>query len=922
MQTVPAGDGTEWSVPRPLTPLIGRNEELAAVRVLVASERLVTLVGTGGCGKTRLALATVEDQSERFPDGIAFVDLSAVASGGRVLDVLRDALAMPEAAGDDVWRVFRSRIADRHMLLILDNCEHVIDEVAEVVGTLLGACRNLSVLATSREPLAVDGEATWRVPSLALPPSDSSDVGVICDSDAVQLFVDRARRARDDFDLDENNASVIAELVRRIDGMALAIELAAARVNALDVRQILDGLDADLSLLAGTARARPARQRTMTASIDWSCALLDDDELTVFRRCSVFAGGFTLEMAAAVVDIPDCLDVVHRLVAKSLLVATSPHDGERRYSMLMPIQQYATQLLEEHGESDGVRDAQLHLIADLAEDAARHLTGRNQEQWLERLELEHANISLAFAWAGQRGEHARALAMASDLTFFWKLHGHFAEGAEILRGELAATDLDSEERARALWCLSDVCYWQGEVRDAQRLANEAMAVAERIGNDQVRALAFWTLGNAEIWFDFTKSRDYGLASVALADTGTNFWLQGVARQLVAITWIVADQFEQVEPWLTEEYEIAVEHGVPQLEAWHWWPTMCRAIREGRFRDADDAYERGMRACRPLQDPATYIAFVTEQAELLRRRGDIEESVRLVEECRADVEFRAAGAMRGWLDIAAARNAIGVDAERAAIAISDLRARTERTGVPSWAAWAELLQNRADVAAGEWGAVRARGRWTLEGLRATDWRSELSEQLRFAGFAELEDDPRRAAQHFHNALQVAVGNNFAPLVADALDALGANVAALHQDDHAARLFGAAAAARAAIGSVRGATDGAVVTNAVADVRARLGESEFETFSREGASMTMDEAVGYAQRMRGARGRPPAGWASLTPAELRVVELAAEGLSNRDIAGRLFVGDGTVKSHLAHAYTKLGVRNRAALAGVVAAQRNRA
>jgi predicted ATPase len=341
--------------------LIGRERERKEVAALLDGARLVTITGVGGAGKTRLAHAVAEDVADHFVDGAVFVELARLADGGQVAPAVLAACGGHEAPGLPVLELLARKLARAELLLVLDNCEHVLDAAAVLADTVLRAAPRVRLLATAREPLAVGGEVTWRIPSLALPAEGERDPERLGASDAIRLFVERAAAARDDFALDAETAPAVARICRRLDGIPLALELAAARVRALSVERLAEGLDDRFRLLTGGARTSLARQRTLLASVEWSHDLLDDDERVLFRRLSVFASRFTIEAAESVAadDALDPLvvfDVLARLVDKSLVV----HAGER-YRLLETLRQYAQGRADEAGELKPLRDRHLAL---------------------------------------------------------------------------------------------------------------------------------------------------------------------------------------------------------------------------------------------------------------------------------------------------------------------------------------------------------------------------------------------------------------------------------------------------------------------------------------------------------------------------------------------------------------------------------
>jgi predicted ATPase/class 3 adenylate cyclase len=399
------------NLPSQLTSFVGRGDEIAQVRRLAAEQRLVTLTGPGGCGKTRLAVQVAAEVADRWPDGVWWVDLGSVTDPTMVAELAASTMrVLVEPAGGPL-RALATQLAQARLLLCLDTCEHLLDAIAELAGTLLHACPGVSVLATSREPLGVAGETVWRVPSLR-------------EGEAVHLFADRAALARPGLTMEDDPA--VRAVCRRLDGIPLAIELAAAWVRVLAPAEIAAGMDDRFRLLAGGPRGVVARHRTLAASMEWSHDLLEKPDRVVFRRLAVFAGGFTLQAAHDVCDSDDVLAAVGRLVDKSLVVVQE--DGrEVRYRLLDTVRQYAEGRLHEAGETATIRDRHLDHFLAFAELAGPELE-RDQDRWRMVLEAERDNLHAALEWGLAATGPERGRRLAASLARWWFLHGHAATG--------------------------------------------------------------------------------------------------------------------------------------------------------------------------------------------------------------------------------------------------------------------------------------------------------------------------------------------------------------------------------------------------------------------------------------------------------------------------------------------------------------
>ena len=407
------------NLPPQFTSFVGRSPQLTELSKLLTESRLVTLTGAGGVGKTRVAVQVANQLADEYADGVWYVDLAPITDPDLVPITAARALGLPDQPGRSTLDTLLRFVRDRQMLVVLDNCEHLLDACANLVVTVLGGAPRLTLLATSREPIGMAGEATWRVPSLSLA------------DEAIELFADRARLARPDFSLGDGNAAVVADICARLDGVPLAIELAAARVRALSLAEILDSLRDRFRLLTGGSRTAVRRQQTLRASVDWSHALLTEPERVLFRRLAVFYGGFDLEAAQTVtgsgaVERYQVLDQLTLLVDKSLVVADES-GGRTRYRMLETVRQYALEKLGESGEADAVRARHRDHYTAMAAllDAP---AGDDYELRLEQANFEIDNLRAAFAWSRENSDIELALALASSLQPLWQARGRLREG--------------------------------------------------------------------------------------------------------------------------------------------------------------------------------------------------------------------------------------------------------------------------------------------------------------------------------------------------------------------------------------------------------------------------------------------------------------------------------------------------------------
>jgi len=495
------------NLPEQRTRFIGRTHELAELAPLLARSRLLTLTGIGGCGKTRLALQFAEQQRSGFDDGVWFVDLAPIADADRVAASCAAALGLELEAALPPAEALAAALAQRRALIVLDNCEHVRDGAAAVANAMLARSGPARIVATSREPLAVEGEQIYPLRSLSLPAA--SGIDDVRAADAVRVFVDRARLVWPEFDVDAGNAAALDEICRRLDGIALAIELAAARVTVLSVFDIAARLQDRFRLLTG-GRAPVARQQTLLATMHWSHDQLEPAAQRVLRRFAVFSGGATLDAACAIAQAGDdyaTLAWLSQLHDKSLLVVervASSVDGvcaQPRYRMLETVRQYAQQRLDDSGEADATRARHAEHYLVLAEAAAPHLSGPLQSQWMARLRMEHENLATAMTWCTGQPTPADSTRPSWGLRFTAATHRYwlFNEvelGSRLMQQalRLAAADADPAARYWTLRGLAAMCMHRGQGADGLPHAQEALAIAERVGNTEWQAIAHNAIG--------------------------------------------------------------------------------------------------------------------------------------------------------------------------------------------------------------------------------------------------------------------------------------------------------------------------------------------------------------------------------------------------------------------------------------------
>jgi predicted ATPase/DNA-binding CsgD family transcriptional regulator len=897
-------------------PLIGRESELAELERLLGCTRLVTVTGAGGCGKTRLALE-LADRVALTPDAPerTIAVLASIASEDQLVDALLRALTARERFGSSARRVLLDYVASRRLLLVLDNCEHLLGALGALIGELLDAAPDVQLLATSREPLAIDFERVLRLGPLSLPAADGGVGGVVC-SDAGRLFVERAARSNPGFALTPSSARAVAQICRELDGLPLAIRLAAGRVGSLSVKEIADGLSPGGRLCVAVGEDELSQHGSLRASLDWSYRLLDGRGRMLVRRLSVFSGGFTVSAARAVAA-PERSETSVRdnLVALAAqgLIAPVPACGEERWTFLQTIGEYATEQLTRAGEREQIADRHLACFLAYAAHANSFLLDGDGH---ERIDQETPNLRRALDRAIEHDPRG-ALRIAASLMRHWILAEHFQEARSVSAAVLAGAGGEGDAGPRAVVsCGAGLVGMLSEdytgAIESTRAGLELLGDVEDAG-ERSTCLMFSSmvliqtgldlgegLRNAERAVELQRSTEdplglaFALVNLAvaamlcerfdlLATAYDEFMTVPRAREHARLrTWA-----EQAAAWAQvscgsperalehADLGIALEGESPSMT--HFQVLGFRIHALARLGRTDQALQEGADAMRRAQESGAMqaipaIELAQAVAELMH--GDTD---------AAEIRARRLLEMPHLHTLALAREVLARialtrgDASEAETHARELEAIAERSGSPRHRALAEYIGGRAAIEAQE----TDRGRNLLH--------------IALESYGELELE-REAA--------------------DVLDELALITAQVGEGPRAVRLAAAATAARARLGCAPwpGASDRLDAARAKLSVRNRDGS--WQAAWAQGLTLPLADAIAYARRGRGPRDRPQAGWASLTPAELDVARLAASGISNPEIAVRLFIARGTVKMHLSGVYRKLGVANRTELAAAIA------
>ncbi len=787
-----------------LTSFVGKQGDVAAVRELIAAHRLTTVTGPGGSGKTRLAMETARTLLDDLPDGPWLVELASVGASGDVAQSALAALGLRDAllgAAPNVEPMDRliAALRERETLLILDNCEHVIDSAAAFAHRVLGECQRLRILATSREPLGITGEALWQVEPLSLP-AENADPGEIESSPAVRLLLDRAGAVRKDLVTDARTLSNLARVCRALDGIPLAIELAAARLRTMSLDQVATRLDDRFRLLTGGSRTALPHHRTLRAVVDWSWELLTDAERTLLRRLAVFSGGASLDAAEQVcadggndtaVERWEVLELLTALTEKSLLLTAQ--DSGPRYRMLATIEQYARDRLVEAGEADSARRAHFEYFTELAETAEPQLRRAEQLKWLTTLEAEHDNIAVAMRGALAAGDAPGAMRLAAAAGWYWWLSGHKAEGMELITAAVELPgEVDDETRAMVYGL---VVHFASSGRNDENQLQEWIREAHRFGRG-------------------IRARHPALAFVAALER----LLHGPDAILTAFEPLLTDD----DPWV---------RALARLQL-----GKMRVVLGQDGREADEYFETSLAEFRAIGERWGISFALTELANRIATRGEFAAACELFDEAIAVVtevgaiedviRFRARQAQLYWL--------LG-DSEASASAMLAAQRAADQASWPS--ALAELALSKAELA-----------RWSGDTEQA--YRQINSATTMLGGDAEqpnvsavlhdqlgyLAADLDRARAEHAAAFRAATDAGHAPLIAQILVGIADLAQRDGQDEQAARLLTASAGLRGL--PDRSQPDAARIEQTA---RHRLGEARFTEATREGAKSDWRELV---------------------------------------------------------------------------------
>ena len=660
------------NLPKPRTRFIGRETELRDCLRLLNETRILTLTGIGGSGKTRLALRIAEEAIQSYPEGVYFVDLAPLPEPRLVLETVAAGFGVKEVPDRSLSDVLVAHVRGKRLLLVLDNCEHMLGETATLADMLLGASEHVRILATSREGLGVEGERLVGLRSLSTPAQN--DPKTVSEADAVKLFIDRANLASENFQITAENAGGVAEICRRLDGIPLAIELAAARVRVLSVDQIRAKLDDRFRLLVGSGKSALPRHQTLRATFQWSYDQLTPEEQELFRALSVFSGGWNLESAARLRQAGemDLIDALGRLIDKSLVLVDRERAGDLGYRFLETVRQYAQERLVEAGESEEMHRRHFSVFLDLAERAYAERFTR-EDVWSARLEAEHDNLRSAIE-SVRDTDAEEYLQLVGALAWFFGARSHFVEGRDHLKRALegARKEPDRPARARALLGLGHQVTWQGDAKAGQPWMEEALQTWRALGDRRETALALEGIGWAEMLGgqDTEACKTFRECLALVRELGdrvlVNRAMSALGQALVAL-----HRVDEAEPVAKEIIAFSSTHGDKRNEhlGWHYLAD-CALIR-GDCENSLGLYQQSLRLACAIEDRLEISFEIQGIAMSLAGLGSAEEALRLEAAVRAERNRMGVDPhMRFWDELldryfSPSRSALGSDKTGAA-----------------------------------------------------------------------------------------------------------------------------------------------------------------------------------------------------------------------------------------------------------------
>ena len=851
---------SKLNIPIPLTSFVGREKELEEVAKLLLKSRLLTLTGAGGVGKTRLAIQVVADVMEMFSDGVWFLDLAPLSDPSLVPSTLINLLGLQESGERSVTDLLTGYFRSRTALIIFDNCEHLIESCAQLIHSLLLSCEGLTILATSREALRVSGEIPYRVPSLAIPSSDvQCTVNDLANMESIRLFTERAAVISPDFTFNSQNALDIARICERLDGIPLAIELAAARTDVLSVQQIQKGLDDRFHLLTRGMRSSLPRHQTLRAMIKWSHDLLSEKERILYRRLAVFMGGWTLEAAKEVcsgnsIEASDILDLLSQLVNKSLILVEWKQGQETRYRMLETIRQYAGDRLLESDEREKLRQQHLTYFLKVAEQAEGGLRGAAKKGWMERLEVEHDNLRVALEWSLERNSAGleSGLRVAGALFEFWYRRGHYHEGREWLERVFAKVSLTNAHitkrtRAKALYALGVIFWFLSNYHQAWTHAETCLTLHQELKDEAGIAHALSLLG-----LTARAQRDYARAIPLLEQS------LAISRQLgdkqaicyrlhdLALVWWRHGEYKRAERFLDESLTFSFELGDTGSMAEIKAGLAAVAREQGNYHRAHTLFRESLSVFEELGNKYWIAGTLQDLGILSWRQGDYRQAEKQLE---ASLElFHKIGAQR-----AAARSlSVLGDVVLSQGDLKGARSLYEQVANITEALGDKLDKSRArqslaNIAFVEGDYATAQGLYekSLARFREIHSKVDVASSLLNLGNIEWVCGNLDVARDFYGKslrIRYELGNPHD--IAASLERIAALATEHGQFARAARLFAAAAQMREATGAPLEPIARADYERDMAAIKAKLSGEKFAEEWALGRTLNLEQAIDFA------------------------------------------------------------------------------
>lgn len=623
------------NLPVQLTSFIGREKEIGEVKHLLNKERMVTITGTGGIGKTRLSLQTATEVLEDFNHGVWLVELAPLSDPTLVLQTVTDTLGVREQQSLPLQDTLIDYLREKNLLLILDNCEHLVDACALLVDALLHTCPGLKILASSREALGIAGEVPFHLASLSIPDTNLLSLSqMLLEFEAVRLFLERSATVSPSFTLSDENASAIAQVCKRLDGIPLAIELAAARTRVMSVEQILVRLDDRFRLLTGGSRTALPRQQTLHALVEWSHDLLSEPEQRVFRCLSVFAGGWTLEAAESVcagrgISSNDILDLLTHLVDKSLVLA-EPADGGTRFGMLETIRQYAHQKLQASGEEENLNHRHIDFYFQLVKESQKGLTGPDPSTWLKRLDSDKDNLYAALTWGIQEadGNGDVVQEMSGGLWMWWNMRGNLSEGRLWLEKTLNKSQKCTSPRAKALASFGIMAWSQGDIQEASRYLDESISILRGLEPPDLPGMAHVIHVHGHIALilgDFsTADKEFKESLKLYRELDDQYWVGTLISDLGIVSYHQGD-YGSARDYQEQSLVIFQKYGNPEVTA----QTLNRigdiARIEGNYERAEECYETCLKTYQEIGVKLEIASDLHKLGYIAQHHGDLQKA---------------------------------------------------------------------------------------------------------------------------------------------------------------------------------------------------------------------------------------------------------------------------------------------------------